>query len=346
MHMKHNTLGILLALALMAGCAPTAAPIFPVLAAPPQWPAPPASPRIRYVGQLTGSADLHPTEPPLQAVGRLVFGGTTTSWSFKNPMAICTDGADRLFVADTADPVIHVLDLGNRSYQRWTPAGRKLLTPVGLAYDASGRRLLVSDSGTAAVLIFSLDGKCIGELAPGQFKRPCGLAVDPRNGRIFVADVSAHQVLVVSPSGQLLQRIGGRGTAPGQFNFPTNVALDDRGRLFVSDSLNFRVQEFDSDLQPIRQIGHQGDMPGYFSQPKGIAIDPDGHIYVVDSQFEALQIFDDAGNLLLDFGEEGKLPGEFWLPSSIFIDRRGRIWVADSYNHRVQVFDYLPEGKS
>jgi len=332
-------------LILLGGCGHDAGVIFPSQQNAPQWPAAPAEPRIRYVGQLTGSKDLKPAESAFQALGSALFGGSSSARLFQTPMAVCTDGADRVFVADSADHVIHVLDLKTRVYQRWTPTGRTLLTPVGLAYDGSGRRLLVSDSGASAILAFSLDGQFIGELASGQIKRPCGLAVDPRNGRIFVADVAAHQVVVLSPSGGVIERIGARGDALGQFNYPTNVAIDSRGRLYVSDSLNFRIQQFSADLEPIRQIGRQGDMPGYFAQPKGLAIDPDGHVYVVDAQFEAVEIFNDAGNLLLDFGEEGRGPGEFWLPSGIFIDGRGRIWVADSYNHRVQVFDYLPERK-
>jgi DNA-binding beta-propeller fold protein YncE len=335
----------LVAGALLGGCGHDAGVIFPNLPRAPQWPAAPDQPRVRYVGQLTGSKDLKPAVSALQALHDAVFGTTPSDYSFQTPMAVCTDGANRVFVADSGDHAIYVLDLGSRSYQRWAPIGRKLGTPVGLAYDGNGRRLLVSDSSGSAILIFSLEGKFVGELAAGQLKRPCGLAVDARNGRVFVADVAAHQVLVLSPSGEVIQRLGARGDALGQFNYPTNVAIDRQGRLYVSDSLNFRVQQFGPDLEPIRQFGRQGDMPGYFAQPKGLAIDPDGNLYVVDSQFEAVEIFNDAGNLLLDFGEEGRGPGEFWLPVSIFIDGRARIWIADSYNHRVQVFDYLPESK-
>jgi DNA-binding beta-propeller fold protein YncE len=333
------------ALLLVAGCGHDAGVIFPPLVAAPQWPSAPEQPRIRYVGQLTGSRDLKPAVSAFQAFGSAVFGGASNDHSFQSPMAICTDGADRVFVADSADHVVHVLDLKSRAYQRWAPTGRQMLTPVGLAYDANGRRLLVSDSGAATIFIFSLDGKYLGEFASGQVKRPCGLAVDPRNGRVFVADVATHQVVVLSPAGDVIERLGARGASPGQFNYPTNVAIDGQGRLYVSDSLNFRIQQFSTDLEPTRQIGSHGDMPGYFAEPKGVAIDPDGHLYVVDAQFEAVELFNDTGNLLLDFGEEGHAPGEFWLPCGIFIDGNGRIWVADSYNHRVQVFDYLPERK-
>jgi len=329
---------------LPGGCAHDGGPIFPKDKTAPLWPAPPESPRIRYVGQLTGSADLKPAVSPFKQFGNAVFGPDKT-FVFSDPMAVCTDGANRVFVADTGDRVIHVLDLDKRQYARWTPIGRAFVTPVGLAYDNGGRRLLVSDSGAGTIFIFDSSGKYVGELGAGLFQRPCGVAIDPGNGRVFVADVAAHQVVVLSPTGQLIQRLGSRGDALGQFNYPTNVVVDHHGRLYVSDSLNFRVQQFDPALLPIRQIGKQGDMPGYFAQPKGVAVDQEDHLYVVDSQFEAVQIFNDAGDVLLNFGEPGHGAGQFWLPTSVFIDPRNRIWVTDSFNHRLQVFDYLPEAK-
>jgi DNA-binding beta-propeller fold protein YncE len=328
----------------LASCGHEAGVIFPLTDNAPRWPAAPETARIRYVGQLSGSADLKAPVSAMNGLGAALFGSTPGE-SMQTPLAVCTDAGARVFVADTTLKVVHVFDLNSRAYAKWTPAGQAFKSPVGLAYDDIGHRLFVSDSEARTIYIFDSAGKFTGELAPGQFARPCGLAIDAPGGRIFVADVGAHQVVVVSMDGAVLQRIGSRGEALGQFNYPTNVALDRKGRLYVSDSLNFRVQQFGADLKPIRQIGKQGDMPGYFAQPKGIAVDPDGHVYVIDSQFEAMQIFDDTGALLLDVGEQGNGPGEFWLPSGIFIDTHGRIWIADSFNHRVQVMDYLPEGQ-
>jgi DNA-binding beta-propeller fold protein YncE len=334
-------LAIFMGIGLVASCAHEAGVIFPVLPDTPRWPEV-GQARVKYVGQLNSSADLKPAVSGFQAIGSALFGAGPT-YAIRNPMAVCTDNADRVFIADTQAQAILVMDLNSRVFSRWTPDGEKLQTPVGLAYDASGRRLLVSDSTNAAIYAFGSDGRYQGQLAGGQLRQPCGLAVDPRNGRIFVADVAAHQVVVLTPGGELIQRIGSRGDGPGQFNFPTYVAIDSQGRLYVSDSLNFRVQEFSPEFEPVLQIGRQGDAPGSFAQPKGLAVDSDDHLYVVDSQFEAIQIFDHTGQLLLDFGEQGRDMGKFWLPAGLSIDCHNRIWVADSANHRVQVFDYLPE---
>ncbi|MGA2501703.1 MAG: 6-bladed beta-propeller, partial [Tepidisphaeraceae bacterium] len=313
------------------------------LPSPLLWPPPPAPARIAYIGRIAASSDLKPARDALQGLGEALFGKKDES-AVVSPFAMCTDGGERLFVADPGAQMVHVFDMGTRKYAQWKPAPPEQFTqPVGLAWDPAGR-LLVCDSVGEAIFVFAADGTYKGKLGVGVLQRPAGIAREPATGRFFVADVYAHQVVVLSPEGELVRRIGERGAGMGQFNYPTNLAFDSKGRLYVSDSLNFRVQQFlpSPDLRFNRYIGRQGDVPGTFSQPKGIAVDSEDHVYVVDSRFENIQIFDDQGQLLLFLGEEGAGPGQFWLPAGAFIDARNRIWVADTYNGRVQVFQYLP----
>jgi len=334
---------LILASVLTGGCARPAGVIFEPLANPPFWPSPPDPVRVLYVGELATSADLKPSADFFELAGEALFGKKTVR-SMLSPYALCTDGRDRLFVADSNAQVVHVFNFKTRAYSQWQPADDHGKTtpfsqPVGIAYDPDGR-LIVADSVAQTLHVFDDHGKYVGQLGQHMLQRPCGLAIDPTSRRLYIADVAAHQVLVFSLRGELIRRLGQRGDKLGQFNFPTNVAVDSQGRLYVSDSLNFRVQQFDRDLEPLRQIGQQGDMPGYFSQPKGLAVDGEDHLYVVDAQFEAVQIFNAEGQLLMVFGEEGTEPGRFWLPAGIHIDRSSRIWIADTYNRRVQVFEY------
>ncbi len=330
----------------VAGCAAPAGPIFLAQPDDPFWPAPPELPRVRYVGSLSTDQDLKPEKSLFTRVGESLFGDEAAQ-GMLSPYALCTDGGDRLFVADSNAQVVHVFDLATRQYARWAPPGPdgepgRFSQPAGVAYDPAGR-LIVSDSVEGSLVVFDDQGVYLGRIGEASLKRPAGLAIDPDRQRLFVADVPTHQVVVMTLEGELIRRLGQRGAGPGEFNFPTNVAVDSEGRLYVSDSLNFRVQMFDVELRPTRQIGRGGNLPGYFSQPKGVSVDQDGHMYVVDAHFEAVQIFDATGRLLLTFGEEGRGPGQFWLPAGIFIDPSNRIWIADTYNRRVQVFDYLVE---
>jgi YD repeat-containing protein len=337
---------LLLLLSLLAGCGSRQGIVFEPLPNPPRWPAPPEPARIVYIGQLATSTDLKPARSGFQILGESLFG-TSVSYSMLTPFSAASDGADRIFVADATAQLVHVFNLHTREYEQWRPQGdnQQFSQPVAVAWDPDGK-LIVSDSIGGVLWVFDGEGHVVAKLGEGLLQRPCGVAIEPATHHIFIADSLAHQVVVLSAQGHVLARIGKRGSAPGEFNFPTAVALDSRGRLYVCDALNFRVQQFDNRFVPLRSIGTKGDMPGCFAQPKALAVDRDDHLYVLDAQFEAVQVFDPEGRLLLSFGEEGRQPGQFWLPTGISIDAQSRIWIGDSYNRRVQLFEYLSEGES
>lgn len=328
-----------------SGCSKPKGELFTPLDSPIAWPPPPDAPRIHYVGALATEADLKPAKSFFKGLGEAIFGKDSVQ-TMLSPYSICIDSAQqRVFVCDSNAQMVHMFNLETRAYERWRPdeTSPGFSQPIGVVLDARNR-LLVSDAVAGTIFAFdATSGAFLGELGGETLERPCGLAYDAARDRLFVADTGRHQVLVLAFDGEAIATIGERGSAVGQFNYPTNVAVDSSGQLYVSDTLNFRVQVFDADFKPLRQIGRQGDLPGYFAQPKGIALDSEDHLYVIDAQFEAVQIFDAEGRLLLNFGEEGHGPGQFWLPAGIAIDDNNRIWVADSYNKRVQVFDYRPE---
>lgn len=303
------------------------------------WPQPPDRARIRFVGEVRSAESLN-GEPSLD---RVIFGKRPVA-GLTQPLGVCTDGADRVFIADGGEPALHVFDLGRARHERWSvdPKIGRFIQPVAVAF-VPPDRVAVSDAGAGRVFLFDDRGRSLGEIGADVLERPCGLAVRPGTRRLVVADPAAHQVVEMNLDGAEVARLGSRGDGPGRFNYPTQLAFDAEGRLYVADSLNFRVQVFGPHLEFIRHIGRKGDLPGYFAQPKGVALDRDGHLYVVDANFEAVQIFSGEGDLLLAFGREGRGAGEFWLPVGIHIDPSGRIWVADSYNRRVQVFQYLGE---
>lgn len=327
-----------------AGCSTPAGVVFDAANSAHCWPPPPDDCRIRFVGELKSSADLKPAVGAGDAIGEFFFGARSPE-PMVSPLAVCTDGAQRVFIVDSGAQAVHVFDLDTRAYARWAPrreSPTRFTLPVAAAFDPSGR-LLVSDSVAGCIFVFSGTGEFLGALGDEALERPCGIVIDPVTRKIYVADPGAHQVVILSSDGYETGRIGERGAGISQFNFPTYLARDSRGRLAVADSLNFRVLIFEPDGTPEMAIGRKGDLPGYFAQPKGLCFDAEDHLYVVDAHFEAVQVFSSEGLLLMAFGREGHAPGEFWLPGGLHVDPKNRIWIADSYNRRVQVFDYLSE---
>lgn len=325
-----------------AGCQEPLKPVFEPHDPPIVWPAPPATARICYVGQLKTSQDLKPPRKMFEALGDL-FVGRKPPDPLYGPRAILRtrDGAC-LWVADPGGRCLHRFNLQDRTYEKRNTAGAaRFLSPVGLCLGPD-ETFFVCDSEAGAIhRLAASDGHLLQSLRlPDELQRPVAMAYDATTDDLFVVDAAAHNIKVLSADGRLQQIIGHRGDGPGEFNFPCAIALAPE-TIWIADAGNNRVQGLSPDGRPRITIGQAGDAPGDFALPKALAVDGDGHLYVVDARFENVQIFDAAGRLLLFWGQEGVGPGEFWLPSGIFIDPTDRIWICDSYNARIQVFDYL-----
>jgi DNA-binding beta-propeller fold protein YncE len=265
--------------------------------------------------------------------------GADEEWLVR-PTGVAADG-QRVYVADPGARALWILDPAAGEVRRVREAtGGALASPVAVAIGPRGL-VFVADSERAEVLAYDAGGAPAGTAARAGLRRPAGLAYDAARDRLYVADSAAHRIAVFASDGRPLGTLGRRGTGPGEFNFPTHLALDREGRLLVTDSLNFRLQALDAEGAFQRSFGLHGDASGEFASPKGVALDSAGHVYVVEALFDAVQIFDRSGRYLLAFGERGTAPGQFSLPGGVSIDGKDRIYVADSYNQRIQVFQYL-----
>lgn len=332
---------LLVAAAAAHGCASRGTPPAERDGAPLVWPSPPARPRIRFVKSVSRPSDLGRGPSLGQRLKRFFTGDVDEG--FARPAAIASRGA-RLYVADPGAPALWILDRESGSATRLSELAQEpLVSPVGVAAGPQGV-VFLSDSALARIFALDPAGKAVRSFAQDGLRRPAGIAYDPQRDRLYAADSAAHCVWVFGGDGSSLGAIGKRGTGPGEFNFPTHVAVDRDGGLVVTDSLNFRVQRFGADGAFAAQFGTQGDAGGSFAGPKGIALDGAGHIYVVDALFDAVQIFDGGGRYLLTFGERGPLSGQFWLPGGLSIDSGNQIYVADSHNRRIQIFEYLEAG--
>ena len=301
------------------------------------WPPPPAAPRIAFVQSLTGPRDFGIQSAWWTRLVDVVTGESHRDELVK-PFGMGIADTGEVLVTDTGRNRAYALDRIRHRLTRWEKIGPyRLNSPVAIAQFHN--IVYVADSELRMVLGFDSQGNLRTAITNG-LERPAGLAI--ADEKLFVADAGKHQIAVFDLHGQRITQFGQRGTAPGAFNYPTHLAVDDAGNLFVTDSMNGRVQVLDRQTGQARgEIGRLGDGSGQFSKPKGIAVDKAGHVYVADAAFDNIQIFDRAGHFLLAFGGLGAQPGEFWLPAGVAIDREDRIYVADSYNRRVQIFQYV-----
>jgi len=212
--------------------------------------------------------------------------------------------------------------------------GMELGAPVDVTVDRNGQVYLV-DSGRRGVLRFTPDLEKADILIADDRARFTGIALS--DDAIFLADAEAHCIQVYTLDGKFVRKIGRRGTALGEFNYPTGISC--RGdRLIVLDTMNFRVQIMDLNGTPVCSFGQPGRGGGDFSKMKGLVVTLSGLIFVSDVEFDNVQVFDMEGRFLSVFGHRGSQPGSFWMPSGIADCVDGVIAVADTYNRRIQLF--------
>jgi DNA-binding beta-propeller fold protein YncE len=331
--------GFLLGVLLLAGCASGPGPLTLAPDMGRVWPVPPDPPRVAYLHQIRVPKDAGVRKTFGQRF-LAVFTGRQRPAAVEEPIGIYADRDGWMLVADPGLQVVHIYNLKRGTYaQAFELPGGRLASPVGVALDPARGRVFVSDSIRNRIFVYDTRGYYMGRFGDGLL-RVSGLAWDAPRERLLAVDTGHHRVVTYDAEGRQQEVIGRRGDAPGEFNFPTHVAVAPDGTFYVSDSLNFRIQAFGADGKPLRTVGHLGGVVGTFSKPKGVAVDDAGRLYVVDGLYDVVQIFDPEGRLLMHFGGAGSGPGGFWLPAGIAVAGND-LFVADTHNGRVQLFRLL-----
>ncbi len=328
------------------------------------WPLPPEQPRIRFVRSIHSELDVGQEKSLARKISEKIFGRSALR-ALRKPLAVHVDSRGRILVVDTGWHKVLMFDFAAKRMDILGKKGSgRLLNPIGVTTDAQDR-IFVTDAGGGRIMVYSPEGKFLRAFGgKSVLLRPAGIVVNTELQRVYVVDTWAHQIKVfdstngsflfaigrnepepqgdaAAASGGALDQIWNRGSEPGEFRFPTFIALDENGTLYVVDTLNFRVQMFTADGKFIATFGEVGNMPGNMYRPKGISLDSDGHIYVADAAFSNIQIFNKDGRLLLNFGTFGSGTADMRLPADLYITKDDQIYVVDQFNHRIQVFQYL-----
>lgn len=313
------------------------------------WPSLPDKPRYRFVGQLTGEANLEAQDDggagdAIKNFLKMLVGlgsGSDREKTLLRPQSGVVDATGRIIVTDAGRQAIFVFDEKQGQMLIWEEASEKynFVSPVGVGVAKNGD-VLIADAELRRVIRLDAQGKPKAEFGIEDLERPTGLAIDPASGKIYVADTVEHNIKVYADNGKLVQIIGQVGTGPGQFNAPTHMAFEG-GKLYVTDTFNSRIQVFDSAGKFIKELGSRGLYLGNLVRPKGVTADSVGNVYIIESFHDYLLVYDESARFLLPIGGTGSGVGEFYLPAGVWVDGRDRIYVADMYNGRVAIFQYL-----
>lgn len=308
-------------------------------------------PRYVFLGELRGETNLIAPEKFGKGLVDSMFwlldiiAGPAPPVVLDRPQSGTVDNKGRVFVSDIGRSAVFMFDEAQSEVKVWSKADGVVdfISPVGIALGPEGQ-ILVADADLGLVARLNPNGETLASIGKGHLDRPNGVAFDAQRRKVFVTDTTAHLVKIFDLEGNLLAEMGGRGDGPGEFNYPTHIALG-QDKLYVTDTMNARVQVFAADTgKYLRTIGKRGMFIGDLTRPKGVAVDSEENVYIIESYFDYLLIYNRRGQFLMPLGGVGFSAGKFHLPSGVWVDSRNRVYVADMMNSRIAVFQFLGGG--
>jgi DNA-binding beta-propeller fold protein YncE len=169
--------------------------------------------------------------------------------------------------------------------------------PAAIALDGAGRVHVLDSAGKVVKL--GGEGAVVASFEAGlSYPRDFEVA---RDGAMVIADTGNHRVVLCDPDGHTVAAIGLElddsddrvtatpGTAPGELDTPSGVAVDPRGTIYVADTNNHRIQAFGRDGGFLRELGAEGDAPGRLRFPTAVRVGPGGELFVLDRHGRRIQ---------------------------------------------------------
>ncbi len=217
-------------------------------------------------------------------------GGVATQASFKAITGLALDKSGNLYVADSADHRIRVIQKSG----------------IINAFAGTGQYGYSGDNGNAST---------------AQLGNPMGLAVD-LIGNIYVADAGINVVRKIS--GGIITTVAGNGSRTGSLGdggsalaasiaFPTNVCVDGLGNLYVSDTYHHLIRKI-APNQIISTFAGDGFVDGQnqgrlvgdgnsalaasLNFPLGIQFDKLGNLYIADNQNNCIRRVNANGSII------------------------------------------------
>lgn len=256
--------------------------------------------------------------------------GLGTEARFNQPKGLAVDPDGRIYVADSANGAIRVIDksgLVKTLVNGLSSPSDLVLGREGELYvteTLNHRILRVEKNGEWSVLAgggyetrsnWLFGGYVDGQGEQAQFNEPSGIALGPE-GSLYVADTGNQRIRVVSPEGEVTT-LAGSGTVPivdttyfkggfqdgslleAKFNFPSGIAVSTEGTVYVTDTYNHRLREISKAgrVKTLAGNGLSGKQNGFpeqvqFDSPAAVKITKEGNLLMVDQYNNSIRLLE------------------------------------------------------
>jgi len=287
-------------------------------------------------------------------------GAAATSAQLNNPYGMFLDAAGNIYIADTGDNRIRVVNTGTSAITVATV----VIQPGDIA--------TVAGNGTEG---YSGDS---GPAISAEVSGPFSVFVDS-SGNIFIADTGNSVIREVASSSGTITTVAGNGTAcaspaaacgdgaiatSAQLNSPAGLFVDAAEDIFIADTFDNRIREVTASNNLINTVagtgarGYAGDgaaaTSALLDTPYGLFVDTLGDIFIADTENAAIREVVAAtgfiqtvagipatvtGTATPGFSGDGtcqSISAQFNSPSGLFSDSAGDLFVADTDNSRVR----------
>jgi len=280
--------------------------------------------------------------------------GAGVAAQFCGPQGLAFDSSGNLYVADTYNSVIRVIDpAGDVATFAGTPGrsgsgngARGSATfsfPAGVAVDGQDNVYVCGGDG----LIRRIDHTSgqVTTFASG-FSAAAAMVFGP-GGDLYVTDPQNETVCRVTPDGTVTTIAGESGVAGttdgcgalAHFDAPRGIACDAAGDLYVTDYYSHLIRRIDHATEAVTTIAGVADTAGYqdgigsgalFSYPSAITADASGDLYVTDQGNGCVRRLHYDGSTWQVSTASGL--GGFASPMGLAFNAAGELFVGDSTN--------------
>jgi sugar lactone lactonase YvrE len=286
--------------------------------------------RIRYVT----TDPIITTIAGTGATGYTGDGGLALNATFSTPTTTATDQTGRIFLSDTGNNVIRVID------------GSTIAT-----YGGTGQPGSNGDNGPATA---------------ARLNSPFGLTVTGENN-LFFTDLSNCVIRRITPVGVIERLAGiyapGFGGDGGQANssimsYPRGITSDFANNIYFCDTGNARVRRIDAVTQVITTVAGNGvhafggdgglAVNANLSSPTGVATDATGNLYIADTNNQVIRFVNMTTNRITTVAGRPRIAGyggdqsfatfaTLNYPSHIVFDPTSQYYyIADDRNSRIR----------